>query len=484
MNSKLKQFLPGIIITALTLITSAVFILILVNTKMLTTKVICFCGGALFLISALIYLFVFNTNHKIRTVCGSVIALLLIVAEVFGSYYILHGISMLTKVTSPNIEYSECSIFIGSNDSAKEIPDIKDYKFGILKDIDRDTTNIAISKLENAYGKDINIKEYQSLADLLDAYFTTKEIDALLLNKDFISILDNIEGLKVDLSKLREFYTIKAESEIPPIKEPINFDKKVFTVYITGIDGEGGLARKSRSDVNILATVNIETGQVLLISTPRDYYVPLSISYGIPDKLTHAGMYGTQVSLETIELLYGIEIDYYFKLHFDGFVNIIDSLGGVDVYSEYNINISNAGVTVNKGMNHLTGYEALYFARERKRIPSGERGRGIHQMAVIKAVIDKFMSPSMLQNYTEILDSISGNFDTNIPYDLIAKLIKNQLQDNPKWNITSYAVNGTGASKKPYSLGTNAYVMIPDQTTVDKAISLINQVKNGEVPTV
>jgi LCP family protein required for cell wall assembly len=263
-------------------------------------------------------------------------------------------------------------------------------------------------------------------------------------------------------------------------KEEENNDR-VFTMYISGIDTRGGMIAKSRSDVNILATVNVDTRQVLLISTPRDFYVPLPISNGRPDKLTHAGIYGVDCSMGTLEMLYGIDVDYYFRVNFSGFKKIIDALGGVTVYSPKSFTSVDGLYYFQAGDNVMNGDQALSFARERKAFSDGDRQRGENQMAVIKAVIDKAMSPAILSSYADLMESIAGNFETSMPYDVIAELVRDQLDKGGSWNIVSCSVNGSGDSRATYSSSTPAYVMIPDQSTVDAAIAKINQVKNGEI---
>ena len=210
--------------------------------------------------------------------------------------------------------------------------------------------------------------------------------------------------------------------------------------------------------------------------------MPLSISKGVPDKLTHAGIYGIDVSRDTLEMLYDTEIDYYFRVNFDGFEDIINALGGIKVNSE--VAFSDEGCKFVKGDNYLNGKEALVFARNRYDIKGGDRQRGKNQMAVVKAVIEKAASPAILFNYKSTLDSMAGSFETDMPYERIAKLIRNQINDGTKWNVTTYSVNGTGASRKPYSLSGKAYVMLPDEETVDHAKELIEQVKNGYEPIV
>ena len=256
---------------------------------------------------------------------------------------------------------------------------------------------------------------------------------------------------------------------------------KIITVYISGIDTYGDVSAKSRSDVNIIATVNTGTKQVLLVSTPRDYYVPLSISNGIPDKLTHAGIYGIDVSKDTLGMLYDIEIPYYFRVNFSGFSGIIDALGGVTVHLDFDF--STCGYSYHVGENYLNGEQALAFARERYSFSSGDRQRGKNQMAVIQAVIQKAVSPELLKNFTSIMKAVERSFETSIPLTTVTSLIRAQLSEGGDWNIVTYSVDGTGATKKPYSMSQNVYVMVPDQTTVDKAKELMRQVRDGEVIT-
>ncbi len=249
----------------------------------------------------------------------------------------------------------------------------------------------------------------------------------------------------------------------------------VVTIYLGGSDTrEETLSDQTRNDVNIIARVNTATHEVLLVFTPRDYYVPLSISNGVPDKLTHAGIYGVQVSVDTLAMLYDIDIDYYFHINFTGFVDIIDALGGIEVESEYEFEAG--GYHFTEGINQLDGEAALVFCRERYAFPTGDRQRGRNQLAVIEAIIEKATSPSILNSLPSILESAKGCVDTNIPYDFMLKLILEQLAGNADWNITTYSVDGTGDSQIPYSMNTYAYVMIPDTSTVEHAKELFREI--------
>jgi anionic cell wall polymer biosynthesis LytR-Cps2A-Psr (LCP) family protein len=150
------------------------------------------------------------------------------------------------------------------------------------------------------------------------------------------------------------------------------------------------------------------------------------------------------------------------------------------VRSDYDFNVGYYSFV--KGLNEVNGTEGLIFARDRKQVGS-DRQRGKHQMEVVKGVINKMTSPALLKNYSEIMKSLEGSFETTVPYDMVAKLVRNQLDKGTKWNMVSYAVNGTGATRKVYSLSQKAYVMIPDQSTIDEANRLIKQVLDGEKPT-
>ena len=255
-------------------------------------------------------------------------------------------------------------------------------------------------------------------------------------------------------------------------------DGLIFTVYISGIDNRGALIARSRSDVNILASINTATKQVALISTPRDFYVPLSISGGARDKLTHAGIYGVEVCMDTMEMLYNVNVDYYFRVNFGGFEEIIDALGGVTVYSENSFSTTNYSFSA--GDNYMDGPMALEFVRERHAFASGDRQRGKNQMAVIRAVINKALSPDILMNYSSMLSAVEGSFETSVPYDTISAIVRDQLDKGGEWNIVSYSVDGYGDSQIPYSMSQYAYVMVPYEDTVETAKNLIYQVYTGQ----
>jgi LCP family protein required for cell wall assembly len=258
-----------------------------------------------------------------------------------------------------------------------------------------------------------------------------------------------------------------------------------FVVYLSGVDTRGELTENARSDVNILAVVNPTTKQIALINTPRDYYVPLA-GTDSKDKLTHAGLYGVETSMQTLADLYGVEVDYYLRINFAGFMSIVDAVGGVDVYSDYTFtSVGSPGyydpTDFVEGWNHLDGQAALAFARERHAFASGDVQRGINQMKVIQAMVDKLKSPTLLLSYSKLMNAVSDCFVTNLSSEQISALVKMQLSSGADWQIESFTATGASAySTKCYSAkGQKLYVMTPDDASVAEGKALIDAVWNG-----
>ena len=262
--------------------------------------------------------------------------------------------------------------------------------------------------------------------------------------------------------------------------------KEPFVIYLSGVDTRGELTENARSDVNILAAVNPVTKRVALVNTPRDYYVDLA-GTSSKDKLTHAGLYGVETSMETLGNLYGVNVDHYIRINFAGFISIIDALGGVDVYSDQAFtSVGSPGyydpTTFVEGWNHLDGKSALAFARERHAFASGDIQRGINQMKVIDAMMNKIKSPTVLMSFSKLMDAVSDCFVTSLSQEQISALVRMQLASLSDWDIQSYAVTGTsGKSSQCYSAkGQSLYVMKPDENSVNEAKALIAAVLGGE----
>ena len=485
-----NDWIPGAVITIIVIMLSVVFMGLLAMTKMIPTIYMLIIGIVLAVIAAIIWLLVWHTRYTGRFIGGTVLAVIMIVILAFGGFYINKTRSAISNISGETTEVTQMAVYVKSDDAADSVEATAGYTYGILSSLDRENTDGAVAHLNSQFGTEVQTKEYAGLTELADGILNG-EVNAMLLNSGYLSVYEDMDGYTDFSTKIKEVGTVDVESTIQSAEEstpvePITTANggKVYTIYLSGIDTRGEMTAKSRSDVNIIATVNTDTHEILLVSTPRDYFVPLSISGGAPDKLTHAGIYGIDVCMDTLGMLYDIDINYYFRINFGGFVKVIDALGGITVNSDYDFDSKNIlGYHFNKGENYVNGEQALIFARERYAFQEGDRQRGKNQMEVIRGVVKKALSPEILTSYSSILSSLDGCFGTNITYEEIAQILQQQLTNGGDWTIVSYSVNGTGATEKPYSMSQKAYVMVPDYNTVDKAKSLMEKVRNGEVVT-
>ena len=485
-----NDWIPGAVITIIVIMLSVVFMGLLAMTKMVPTIYMLIIGIVLAVIAAIIWLLVWHTRYTGRFIGGTVLAVIMIAILAFGGFYINKTRSAISNISGETTEVTQMAVYVKNDDAADSVEATAGYTYGILSSLDRENTDGAVAHLNSQFGTEVQTKEYAGLTELADGILNG-EVNAMLLNSGYLSVYEDMDGYTDFSTKIKEVGTVDVESTIQSAEESTPIEPittanggKVYTIYLSGIDTRGEMTAKSRSDVNIIATVNTDTHEILLVSTPRDYFVPLSISGGAPDKLTHAGIYGIDVCMDTLGMLYDIDINYYFRINFGGFVKVIDALGGITVNSDYDFDSKNIlGYHFNKGENYVNGEQALIFARERYAFQEGDRQRGKNQMEVIRGVVKKALSPEILTSYSSILSSLDGCFGTNITYEEIAQILQQQLTNGGDWTIVSYSVNGTGATEKPYSMSQKAYVMVPDYNTVDKAKSLMEKVRNGEVVT-
>ena len=489
-RTRRNDWIPGAVITIIVIMLSVVFMGLLAMTKMIPTIYMLIIGIVLAVIAAIIWLLVWHTRYTGRFIGGTVLAVIMIAILAFGGFYINKTRSAISNISGETTEVTQMAVYVKSDDAADSVEATAGYTYGILSSLDRENTDGAVAHLNSQFGTEVQTKEYAGLTELADGILNG-EVNAMLLNSGYLSVYEDMDGYTDFSTKIKEVGTVDVESTIQSAEESTPIEPittanggKVYTIYLSGIDTRGEMTAKSRSDVNIIATVNTDTHEILLVSTPRDYFVPLSISGGAPDKLTHAGIYGIDVCMDTLGMLYDIDINYYFRINFGGFVKVIDALGGITVNSDYDFDSKNIlGYHFNKGENYVNGEQALIFARERYAFQEGDRQRGKNQMEVIRGVVKKALSPEILTSYSSILSSLDGCFGTNITYEEIAQILQQQLTNGGDWTIVSYSVNGTGATEKPYSMSQKAYVMVPDYNTVDKAKSLMEKVRNGEVVT-
>ena len=453
------------------------------------------------IVLCLLVLLVFRSKQSFLVILGGVLCLLLCVVLLASTMYFNRAVNAAQTITTTKTEVSTVSVYMLSEKTDDSTALSTDLTYSILKEQDRANTDKVISKLEEELGSTLITKSFDSTSGLINALLD-QDVDAIIVNSAFLQLFNEVEGYENLASQLREIHKVQVITEkkedhpspaqnTKPVSSTPNPEKDTeiapFIVYISGIDTRGTeMIEKSRSDVNVLAVINPNTHQILLLTTPRDYYVTLQFdgyqSY-IKDKLTHAGMYGVQVSMDTLGLLYDIDVDYYFRVNFTGFVDIVNALGGVTVDSEKEFWEEYGGRDYHflEGPNQLNGEDALVFVRARKNI--GDQQRGRNHMSFIKAVIDKATSSDMLTNFDNIVKSVEGSFETSMPYELIRDLVKKQIESSPDWNIVSYNVTGDGASANVYSMDIDVFVFLPDIRTVNTAKELIQQVLNGEILT-
>ena len=433
---------------------------------------------AMFTIAEIIFTFAMvvglikkHRTYKLTVLCF-IVVLLVSGIYIYVTRYVLATSNFLGEVLKEFAETEDYYIVVRKESSYSKIEDIanKDvYMFQVADDVK--------SKIANKVSITFNSKN--NLTDIGNDLIQ-KNIDVILVSStQYNMISEEIKDFKTDTKIIyTEKHELQTSTKTDNTASKYSIKSGKFNVYISGLDTSGNISNVSRSDANILATVNTETHEVLLTSIPRDYYVTLH-SYGAKDKLTHSGIYGINETIKTAEDILDTDINYYVRVNFTTVIKLVDKLGGIDVYSEYDFT-SNAAKAFhyNKGYNHLNGEEALAFSRERYAFNSGDNQRVKNQQAVIEAVIKKVLnSTTLLTKYTDILEALKGSFQTNIAQDDISALVKDQINNMSSWSVKTNSLTGTGASSSTYSMGsTPLYVMVPSSTSVNDAKDKIDKV--------
>ena len=348
----------------------------------------------------------------------------------------------------------------------------------VIGPTDTDNENIQklIADIKTSQSKELTVEQSTSY---LAAYksLVSGEAKAIVLNSVFENI---IESEYPDYaSKIRKIYTKNITKEVAAPKVSKN---KSFNVYVSGIDTYGPISSVSRSDVNILMTVNRDSKKILLTTTPRDSYVPIADGgNNQKDKLTHAGIYGVDSSIHTLENLYGVDINYYVRLNFTSFLKLIDLLGGVDVYNDQEFTSRHGKFHFPVGNVHLDSEQALGFVRERYSLADGDRDRGRNQQKVIVAIIQKLTSTEALKNYSDIIQGLQDSLQTNMPIETMMDLVNAQLESGGSYKVNSQDLKGTGQMGLPsYAMpDSNLYMMEIDDSSLAAAKSAIQDVMEG-----
>ena len=425
-----------------------------------------------------------------RRVTAYVLSALIAAAALLGGHMVGRLNQAVDIITTPETASTYVGVFVRADDPAETIEDVSKYTFAITNSFDPESTEKTIADLSELWGTPALTRTYESAFEMVDALLA-KEVDGIIMNESFLEVFAvNEDYLDFEIrTKMIHRHSVVATVKPTEPAETVSTEPTEattakdalyapFICYLSGSDTREQMLRPARSDVNILAVVNPETHQILLISTPRDYFISNPALGNRRDKLTHCGIYGVDCSVQALSQLYEQEIDYTAKINFVGFETLIDSIGGIDIYSE-----NGDGVLLDAGNNHMDGAEALYFARDRYDYAAGDNARGQHQMMVIKAVVEKMATGAIITSYNEILESLEGMFITSVPSEKISGLIKMQQEDMRPWDVHSFTATGTGGNDRPASMSQNAYVMYPNQASVKKASELIDRVFNDEILT-
>lgn len=472
----------GTLLAIIVLIISVIFSWAIYTLNMLPSSYLIIIIGTISVFTGIIFVDQILCSGK--RIPGKVVAVFMIVALSSGSFYLIKTNNMLANISSNSgLMIDHMVVAVRIDDSAETIADAKAYNFGVQYALKEEDVTKAIIAIESEVGKIITVTDCGDISGQAKALLND-EVDAVIYNEAYAGIIEEENPEYANQVKVIYTYDIEEIMEVKVVEGDITTDP--FCVYISGIDVYGSISKNSRSDVNILAYVNPVTRQILLVTTPRDYYVSFpGVSGNSKDKLTHAGIYGVDTSIATLELLYDTEVQYYARVNFTSLVTMVDALGGVEVYSEqaFSTYIEYGGaVSYTKGMNYLNGEQALAFARERYAISGGDNQRGRNQQAVITAMIQKVISPAIITGATGLITSVSGNVDTDMPQSDMQALIKNQISVGGDWSIKSLAATGAGDRQYCYSYsGNTLYVMQPDMDSVNNIKESIRLLQEGEI---
>lgn len=432
------------------------------------------CIITIVLVALNILLFLGNKKDNLFT---KIITIILCVLLIIPITYMNKSIDTLGEITEVNYETNRIVLIVKNDSEYNEVNDLQGKDIQTNKKYNTISIEDTIDILNESIGYHLTdeIDFIKMAANLYEG-----EVDALLMNEAYLWVMEHkYETFEKDT---RIIWTYEHKKNKENIKKPVSNDMNCFNVFISGIDTIGDVSTVSRSDVNMLATVNTTTNQILLTSIPRDYYVYIP-EIEASDKITHAGLNGVNSSVSTVEKLLDIDINYYVRVNFTSLITMVDALGGIDVYSDYDIIYPNTKYPIVKGWNHMNGETALLFSRERYMLPNGDNDRIKNQQKVIQGMINKLISPTIITNYIDILDAVSGSFETNMSMKEITNLLKKQLETMKSWDVQSYALKGRGTYFTGGAMMPDAelYYCIPDETSIKEACNYIDMMKNNEV---
>jgi len=417
-------------------------------------------------------LLIFRFKNKIlkvfKYIC-LIISIILICIYSFGIYSLNKTLNLFDNAFILKEEVTNYYIIVLNDSIYEESSDL--YGKSLAYFVNTDSSVIDSIKLELSY-------EVEEDFDNLKTKLLDEKVESILISDIIMNRYE--EDDETFSNKIKVLETISITNEIEDITKRVSIKNTPFSILISGIDTYGDINATSRNDVNIIATVNPNTNEILLTNIPRDYYVQLHDTTGYKDKLTHASYYGINTAVQTIEDILETDINYYVKVNFTTVEDLVDEIGGVEINSDRYINTR--GCIFYEGTNYLDGKCALIYARERYAYEDGDRHRGRNQQDVITAIFKKLTSgTTILSEYNDIIDSLNGKFATNMDLDELSGLIKYELNDLSSYTIKSIQLDGYGSMDKTYSYpNQDLWVMIPDEETITNAKEMIDKVLNDE----
>lgn len=486
-KKKVRNRAIGYTLVSLQIILAIIFLWMLLTLNIIPNKYMLM----LFIVLLLVTIYNIASQFTKAHIIGKSLAVAMSIILLIGSIYITKTNSMLNKISGTSVKTDYFSVIVLKTDVATTLSEAKYYPFGYHSSIDHANSEKVVTKINDEIKTELKTSTYSDWDSLVKALYN-QNVKAIIVNE---SNRDDIESKFTDFDeKTKVLQVIKLESQIT--KTTKNVITKPFTVYIAGTDSyDNNDPSTGKNDVNIIATFNPETRQIMLVTTPRDYYIKIytNSEKGVKiDKLTHAGTFGIDSSMNTLSNLYGIDFDYYVRINFTGTVDIVDALGGIDINSEvaFSTTADTAPVTYHftVGNNaNCNGEKTLAFCRERMAFALGDNQRGRDQMFAIQGIIAKATSPAILTNYASVMDSVSGMFVTSMPHETITTLIKDMLNNSTPWNVQTYNVTGSDLKGVPSNLYPNDPTLqkmdttAPDYDSIHTAIELMSKVKNGEI---
>lgn len=471
----------GIVLVIIQLVMTVLALLKLYKLNILPLKYIVAVDIVLVLIALYDFLSQFTKTH----IAGKVISVLLSLILLYTFLFTSKVDETLQKISDVQTTTDTIDVIVLKNDKANSIADTVNYTYGYNSTINTQDNTDTIQKINFEQSANLATKEYSTWYDLVTAFNDNKDIQVIILEDSILSSLDEqFEGF-TDTIKIVGTIELKRTVELTASDKKVN--EEPFIIYISGNDEEGKIKSTGRSDVNVLCVVNPISRQVLLITTPRDAYVSMTnpeSGVTLYDKLTHAGNWGVEGSMSTLENLYDCNIDYFVKVNFTGCVAVVDALGGITIDSE--VDFENGWEAAPEtyhfkvGENECDGAMTLAFCRERKAFLDGDFQRGRNQLAALTGVINKLSSTAVLSRYSSILNSVGEMILTSMPASDITSLVKGQLADTRGWNIQTFSIQAEPDSL--YSPGNGDFASMSKlyKSDVDVAKKLIDKIENGE----